>query len=242
MRCRDQPFLTAEWRHLAMLNYLVEPALLRPWIPAGTELDVWQGKTYASLVGFLFLQTRVCNISIPFHRNFEEVNLRFYVRRHAGHEERRGVVFIKEIVPRRAIALTARALYGERYIAARMAHQLRPGPDGELQNVTYSWWMHGQENRVRVSVVGPPALTAPGSEAEFITEHYWGYVQRAGGKTTEYQVHHPRWRVRTVTSTGVEGGLAGTYGPAWGAILQAPPTSAYLVEGSSVDVSWGVSL
>ena len=242
MNFRKPPFLTAEWRHLAMLNFLVDPALLQPLVPAGTELDVWQGKTYASLVGFLFLQTRVCGLPIPFHRNFEEINVRFYVRRRVGHEERRGVVFVKELVPRFAIALVARTLYGERYLSTRMTHHVAAGPTGEPSAVSYAWWMHGQENKISVSAVGPATATAPGSEAEYITEHYWGYAQRPGGRTTEYHVRHPRWRVRTATSTRVEGDLTGTYGPVWSAILQTPPVSAFLVEGSPVDVSWGAPL
>ncbi len=75
------PFLTAEWRHLAMLNYEIDPVILRPFVPSGTELDSWNGKTYVSIVGFLFLKTRVRGLAIPFHQNFEEINLRFYVRR-----------------------------------------------------------------------------------------------------------------------------------------------------------------
>lgn len=239
MSLRDQPFLTAEWRHLAMLNYHVDPSLLHSLVPAGTELDDWRGNYYASLVGFLFLKTRVCGIGIPFHRDFEEVNLRFYVRRKAGHEWRRGVVFVKEIVPRFAIALTARAAYGERYVSARMAHQHTPGPNGEPRNVSYSWWLRGRETKMSLAAEGAPAVTDPGREAEFITEHYWGYVQHRDGKTTEYQVHHPRWRVRAATTARVEGDVIGTYGPAWATILQAPPASACLVEGSAVDVSWG---
>ncbi len=74
-------FLTAEWRHLAMLSYEIDPELLQPLVPRGTDLDTWQGRTYVSVVGFLFLRTRVLGIPVPFHRNFEEVNLRFYVRR-----------------------------------------------------------------------------------------------------------------------------------------------------------------
>src|SRR5579864_4477520 len=107
-------FLTAEWRNLAMLNYEIDPNLLREYVPAGVELDQWNGHTFMSLVGFSFLNTKVLGLPIPFHRNFEEVNLRFYVRRNTRNEIRRGVVFIKEIVPRWAIAFVARSVYGER--------------------------------------------------------------------------------------------------------------------------------
>lgn len=239
---RTRPFLSAEWRHLAMLNYAVDPMRLQPLVPAGTELDPWQGRTYASVVAFLFLDTRVGGIGIPFHRNFEEVNLRFYVRRKVGPDWRRGVVFVKELVPRFAIALTARLLYGERYISTRMAHRIHPGATGTPASVSYSWWRHGRENRVDLSGLAATVPIAPGSEAEFITEHYWGYAQRANGMTTEYQVHHPRWRVATATSGTLSGDVAATYGAAWADTLQTPPLSAFLAEGSAVDVSWGAPL
>ncbi|MDE0204502.1 MAG: DUF2071 domain-containing protein, partial [Candidatus Tectomicrobia bacterium] len=99
-------FLSANWRHLVMVNYEVDPNLLRSWLPAGVELDTWQGRTLASVVGFEFLATRVLGVQVPGHQDFHEVNLRFYVRRRVGGGWRRGVVFVKELVPRRAIAWT----------------------------------------------------------------------------------------------------------------------------------------
>src|SRR6478735_605434 len=120
-----RPFLRAEWRSLVMLNYEVAPEVLTPWLPAGTELDQWHGRTLMSMVGFRFLQTRVLGITIPFHENFPEVNLRFYVRRNCGGTWRRGVVFVREIVPRRAIAGVAQLLYGERYVRCPMRHSVQ---------------------------------------------------------------------------------------------------------------------
>ena len=112
----SRSFLTAEWRHLAMLNFAVDPKLLEPLIPPGTELDFHDGETFVSVVGFMFLRTRLVGLPIPFHRNFEEVNLRFYVRRRAPEGWRRGVVFVRELVPRRAIAFVARVFYDEPYL------------------------------------------------------------------------------------------------------------------------------
>ncbi|HTO08358.1 MAG TPA: DUF2071 domain-containing protein, partial [Myxococcota bacterium] len=119
-------FLTAEWRDLAMLNYEIDPAVLEPRVPAGTELDAWSGRTFVSVVGFRFLRTRVLGVPVPYHVDFDEVNLRFYVRRKSGADWRRGVVFVKEIVPRRAIALVARVAYAENYVAHPMRHSIRP--------------------------------------------------------------------------------------------------------------------
>jgi uncharacterized protein len=151
-------FLTAEWRHLAMLNFVIDPATIEPFVPQGTELDAWQGKTFVSLVAFLFLNTRVLGIAVPFHRNFEEVNLRLYVRRKVEGSWRRGVVFVKEVVPRRAIAWTARALYGENYVAAPMGHNIQSDGShpGAARLVSYWWKIAGRENRVELSIEGEP--------------------------------------------------------------------------------------
>jgi uncharacterized protein YqjF (DUF2071 family) len=233
----ERPFLTAQWRHLAMLNFAIDPQIVRPLVPVGTELDTWCGRTLVSIVGFLFVDTRVLGYSIPNHRDFEEVNLRFYVRRRADEGWRRGVVFVKEIVPRAAIALAARLLYGENYVALRMQHRIAEGPGAN--GVSYSWWLHGREHRIEMSVAGPVDDVDEGSEAAFITDHYWGYAGRGGTGTTEYRVEHPRWRVSPVTSARLQCDVGALYGSRFAAALEAPPTSAFLAEGSEVAVFKG---
>ena len=226
-----------------MVNFDVDPRVLKPLVPTGTELDDWNGRSFVSLVGFLFLKTRVLGAAIPCHRDFEEVNLRFYVRRRAVDGWRRAVVFVKEIVPRRAIALTARALYGERYVALPMGHRIEQHDCvGEPRAVSYSWWLRGRENRVGVSVNGEFCEVAEGSDVEFITEHYWGYARRRGGRTTEYRVDHPRWRVRAATDTEIDCDAAALYGDQFVDSLRHRPASAFLAEGSEVMVFRGTTL
>ena len=234
-------FLTAEWRWLAMLNYEVPPALLRPLVPAGTELDEWGGVTYASVVGFMFLRTRVLGIPIPFHRDFEELNLRFYVRRKGPEGWRRGVVFVKEIVPRFAIAAVARWVYNENYAALPMRHRNEVGPETG-GSVEYGWRHRGRWCALRASVAGPSAPAAEGSEAEFITEHYWGYARQRDGGTVEYQVEHPRWKVWRAESATLDCDVATLYGPAFAECLSAPPRSALLADGSPIVVRKGARI
>lgn len=236
--CPDRPpFLTAEWRQLAMLNYRVEPAVLAPWLPAGTELDPWQGETLVSLVGFRFLNTRVRGLPVPWHRHFEEVNLRFYVRRRAAGTWRRGVVFIRELVPRTMIALIARRLYEEPYLALPMSHRIAPG--AVPRHVEYGWTYRGTACHLRVDTAGDWRPLVPGEEAEFITEHYWGYTKRRDGSTSEYEVAHPPWRVAEVTSAGFDCDVGGLYGDCFREVLTGPPASALLAEGSPVTVYQG---
>jgi uncharacterized protein len=233
-------FLTAEWRKLAMINYEIDPAVLLKYKPRGTELDDWQGKSFISIVGFLFQKTRVFGLPIPYHRNFEEVNLRFYVRYLGDAGWRRGVVFIKEIVPRQAIATSARLFYNENYAARRMKNRI--DWDGSTFTVEYSWLELESWNRLKVKTTGEPQSLVPGSEEEFITEHYWGYSAQSDGGCLEYQVEHPPWRVWQVSDARFQCDIEQVYGRQFLEYLQAEPRSAFLAEGSPVTVRRGVRI
>lgn len=240
MATKQRPgrFLSAEWRYLAMLNYEINPAILEPHLPPGTELDLWQDKTLVSIVGFLFLNTRVLGIPIPFHTNFEEVNLRFYVRRKSEEGWRRGVVFVKEIVPKWAIAFVARVLYNESYAAMPMRHVIDRAETG--LSVEYGWHFDQRWHHLRVKTKGAPQSLVPDSEEAFITEHYWGYARQKDGSGVEYGVEHPQWQVWPVGEHEFVCDVAGLYGPPFVATLQAEPSSAFLAEGSAVTVRKGM--
>jgi uncharacterized protein len=232
-------FLSAEWRDLVMLNYEVDPMLLKEYVPRGTELDSFQGKTYVSLVGFRFLRTKLFGfVPIPFHANFDEVNLLFYVRRRDGETVRRGVVFIREIVPKRAIALVARTVYGENYTRHPMRHSIHTDEMGAV-TADYSWKLSCMWCQIRCSAAGTPFLPAEGSLEQFITEHYWGYAAQRRGGTIEYQVTHVPWLVWKCTGAGFEGDGAALYGHGFGMRLRGPPDCAFIADGSSVQVLMG---
>lgn len=229
-------FLQAEWRYLAMINYEIDPGILLPLVPRGTELDAWDNRTFVSVVGFLFLKTCVLGLPIPFHRNFEEINLRFYVRRRGPEGWRRGVVFIKEIVPRWAIATVARLVYNENYVARPMRHRIEP------ERIAYEWYEREEWNRICVKTTGVPENLVAGSEAEFITEHYWGYAAQPDGGTIEYRVEHPRWRVWQARDAAFECDVERVYGAQFVGALTAKPSSGFVAKGSAIVVRKGVKL
>jgi uncharacterized protein YqjF (DUF2071 family) len=198
---RHRAFLTAEWRYLVMLNYAVSPELLGPLVPRGTTLDLWGGTALMSVVGFRFLRTRVFGVPVPFHRDFDEVNVRFYVRRHMSDGEiRRGVVFIRELVPRAAIAVVARLLYNEPYRTLSMNSVVPAIPIDAPGRITYGWRGETAAQEVGATAIGTPRLPVADSEEEFVTRHYWGYTRQRDGGTAEYEVRPAPCRVWDVTA------------------------------------------
>jgi len=236
-------FLTAEWRKLIMAQYVVKPKRLMPYLPGGLEFDLFEGRCYVSLVAFLFDRVRLKGLPIPFHTQFEEINLRFYVkRREPDGSVKRGVVFIREFVPRRAIAFVARRFYEEPYTAIPTSHRIESHP-GNLF-VEYSWNLGGRSHSIAVNANPTPIDIAPGSEEEFITEHYWGYTKRADDSTSAYEVRHQRWQTYKLHGEkyriAVDMGIL--YGPAFAFLTDEWVTSVLLAEGSAVSVLSGFRL
>ncbi|RIV22457.1 DUF2071 domain-containing protein [Fibrisoma montanum] len=232
---KKRTFLTAQWRKLLMLNYEVDPAVLKPHLPPATELDLWEGKALVSMVGFLFLNTRVLGIKWPWHVNFEEVNLRFYVRHYDGTQWKRGTVFISEIVPKPAIALIANTLYNEHYRAMPMRHQVTALTDGR-QQLRFEWRSKGHWNKLGATVSNELHDLTPGSAEAFIFEHYWGYNALNETTTQEYQVEHVPWQIATVSDAFFEADVASLYGDAFVPYLTVAPYSVFYAEGSNVSV------
>jgi uncharacterized protein len=235
-------FLTAEWRYLAMLNYRVPAEWLTPFVPTGTELDLWDGAAYVSLVGFHFRNTRLLGLPIPFHQTFEEVNLRFYVRRTVSGEVRRGVTFLRELVPLPAIAFVAQLSYNEPYRALSMRHRIDVTPPNETPSlVEYAWKRASSWNRIRVEPNGTALPIEPDSEEEFIAHHFWGYTRQRDGSTVEYEVRHPSWRVWKLRTADLDDDASVFDAPFAGALRRAPH-SAFLADGSAVSVHFPVRL
>jgi len=221
-----------------ILNYEVNRGILEDYVPPGTVLDSFDGRTYISLVAFQFRNTKLFgSLAIPFHADFDEVNLRFYVRRNAGNEDRRGVVFIAEIVPKWAVAKIARLAYGENYVCLPMKHGV--DMDGATKTAEYGWKLNGAWCRLYAQTSAAPAHASEGSLEQFITEHYWGYSAKRNGDALEYHVSHVPWNVWTSSAAGFEGDASSLYGLELGKVLRRRPDSAFIADGSPVIVSTG---
>lgn len=221
-----------------MLNYEVAPEILTPYLPPATELDFWQGKALVSMVGFMFYDTRVMGIKWPLHVNFEEVNLRFYVKHFDGKEWKRGAVFISEIVPKAIIAFIANNLYKEHYRALPMRHLQVPVDEDHTQ-FTYEWKLKERWNRLGATVSNKFEDIKQGSQEEFILEHYWGYNKLTDTKTMQYQVEHVSWQVAKVNECIFEADIAKLYGKEFLPFLNQKPYSAFFANGSDINVRIG---
>jgi len=218
-----------------MLNYEVDPEILKPYLPEATVLDLWEGKALVSMVGFLFKDTRVFGVKWPFHINFEEVNLRFYVRYFDGTDWKRGAVFISEIVPKPIIAITANVIYNEPYRTMPMRHSITQ-TDTDHIAYSYEWKLKGKWNRLSAVVNNVKTEIKPGSAEEFIFEHYWGYNKLRNGKTMEYAVEHISWQINEVKSAVFDADIKELYGEAFMPYLSVKPYSAFFADGSDIVV------
>ena len=227
-------FLNAEWRKLAIANYIVDKNLLTKYVPSGTELDLWNGKCYLSLMGFMFVNTKMLGVKIPFHVNFEEVNLRFYVKRLENGEWKRGVVFIKEIVSKWALTFVANTAYKEHYETLPMTHSWNT--ENDIRTVEYKWKKLGKWNSMSVTASIDKFEIAANSETEFITEHYWGYAKVTDKKTNEYEVTHPKWEAYKVTDFKIDVDYGAVYGSEFEIVNSMEPASVMLTEGSEITV------
>ncbi|MDN4014811.1 DUF2071 domain-containing protein [Chryseobacterium gambrini] len=225
-------FLKAEWRKLAIINYEIKPEILQKYLPKGTELDFYKGKCYVSVVGFMFLNTKLLGLPIPFHRNFEEVNLRFYVKKKEGNDWKRGVVFIKEIVPKPALSFVANSVYKENYKTMPMKNIIHQ-KDQELL-IKYSW-KDKEWHSIEISAESEPLKMENNSEFEFITEHYYGFTKKEN-KTSEYQVCHPKWDYYLIKNYQLEIDFQKVYGNDFECLNHRNPISVMLAEGSEIEV------
>ena len=227
-------FLRAEWRRLAFANYIIDKKLIEKYVPVGTELDLWDGKCYISLVGFMFINTRLLGIKIPFHNNFEEVNLRFYVKRNENGKWKRGVVFIKEFVPKRALTFVANTVYNENYETLVMEHYW--SSEKNRRTVQYRWKKSGNWNSIKIDAGIKKFKIESNSESEFITEHYWGYVKVNQTKTNEYEVTHPKWELYHINDYQIDVDFKTAYGKEFKFLNSVKPSSVMLAEGSEITV------
>ncbi len=232
-----QTFLTAEWRKLLMINYVIDEKVLLPYLPYGTEIDYFQDRCYISLVGFMFLNTKVKGIRVPCHADFEEINLRFYVRYYDKGIWKRGVVFIKEIVPKPALAFIANRFYKEHYESLPMRHAWKQEKD--LLTIQYEWKKNAQWNTIAATIYPQLQPLQPESEEEFIAEHYWGYTRLKENCSSEYGVEHPTWGYYTTKNHTVSVDFGTTYGANFSFLQSLQPYSVFVAEGSPVIVRAG---
>jgi uncharacterized protein YqjF (DUF2071 family) len=229
-------FLKAKWENIIMANYQIEPELLLPFLPKGVSLDLHQGKAYVSLVGFLFKNTKLFNVPIPFFGSFEEINLRFYVVKKEGNELKRGVVFINATIPYRLVAWIANKLYKENYTVVPTKHQLISS--SETNHIKFEWLLQKKWNSIAVDFDSKAESMKTDSLEKFIYEHYYGYTKINELQTEEYQLKHPSWKTHKITNYKIDCDFEAMYGKSFSILNQTQPSAVFIAEGSDVAIYW----
>ncbi len=229
-------FLRAKWQNIIMANYAVDPAVLLPYLPKGVALDTYEGNTYVSLVGFLFKDTSIFNIPIPILGTFEEINLRFYVKRKIENEMRKGVVFVNETVPNEIVAKVANKLYKEHYTAVPTKHNWTKN-EHELE-ITYQLKFNEIWNSIKVKALTEEISMQKGSIEEYIYDHYYGYTKADASQSIEYKINHPSWQIHPVVDYDIKFNFSAFYGSNFSVLDNIKPQSVMLASGSEISVDW----
>ena len=229
-------FLKANWENIVMANYEIAPEILSKYLPKGIELDLYNGKAYISLVGFMFKNTKIFNVPIFKLGTFEEINLRFYVSRKVGNETRRGVVFINETVPYKAVAWLANALYKEHYTTIPTRHQW--DFTNQTKEIKYEWLVNKKWNSIEISAKKDKNIMLENSFESFIFEHYYGYTKYNKSTTQEYQIAHPSWLINEILTSKIDCDFEAMYGKDFAILNATQPTSVFLAEGSAIEINW----
>lgn len=218
-----------------MANYEIEPSILEPYLPKGVELDFFNNKTYVSLVGFMFKKTRLFGVPIPFFGSFEEINLRFYVRKVENRKIKKGVVFINETVPFKIVALLANKLYKEHYISIPTKNTISIT---EHKNINYEWKVNNKWNSIAVKSDTDKYKIEQGTIEEYIFERYFGFTKLSNFSSQEYKINHPKWMINKIHETHIDCDFRTMYGDAFLGLNYQKPDSVLLAEGSQVSVNW----
>lgn len=226
-------FLTTEWRNLALANYEVDPSILKPYLPAGTELDINGGKCFVTLIGFVFANLRIAGLKIPAFQKFEEVNVRFYVKHTSGNEERPGVVFLREMANRHLLTLFANSVFFENYRTVSMKHDIITG--SEFLHTAYSWKMDQLWQTFSVESGKEPKPVDEGSEEDYIIHRYFAYSAIDDNRTIEHRISHPRWNIYPVKNVDVKADFGWIINDDFRFLNQQQPYSVLLADGSPVE-------
>lgn len=226
--------LRAEWNNIIMANYAVPKELLLPYVPYKTELDFFESETYVTLAGFMFLNTQMLGFDIPFHSNFEEVTLRFYVKSTRGLAAKRGVVFIKEIVPKYAITLLANTVFGQNYMTLKMKsfHQ----DMGDHMETAYEWKHLDKWNKLTAKAGKRSTPIRQNRFNEFIADHYYGFRKNGETKTYQYEVEHELWETFNVIDYSVNCDFGSLFGNEFSILNKEKPKSVFMLKGSEIRI------
>jgi uncharacterized protein len=177
------------WTDLAFLHWPVDPDVVAPYLPRGTEPDVIDGVTYVGLIPF-HMRGAGAGRGHPteYLGDFLETNVRLYS---VDATDRHGVVFRSLEASRLATVLAARWGYRLPYVWSRMRVE-RYGDVWTWSSVR-RWPHRGLRTQIAIRV---GAVVAPTPLDIWLTAR-WGLHHRVAGRTIWTPNEHEAWPLRT---------------------------------------------
>jgi uncharacterized protein len=189
------------WRHLGFLHWPVDTDAIARLLPAGLEVDTFDGVAYVGIIPFTIPLSTSAMRAIPVAPAFHELNLRTYVHR-GGRDP--GVWFFSLDAASRLAVWGARFGYRLPYFHARMSMAVT----GET-TVSYESRRASQRADLscRYAPSGPAAPAAVGTLEFFLIERYLLYASN-GRELRSARVHHIPYPVQPATAEDVHETLA----------------------------------
>lgn len=225
-------FMEQHWSDLLLLHWPISPKVLRPTIPDDLELDLFEGQAWASVVGFHLSGLRMRPIRwIPW-KDFDEVNLRTYVKTSDG---KRGVWFHSLDSTDMFAVLGARILYGLAYRPAKITRSL------SKQAISYQSYTNRLFKKVPARIdaqldksVGTSKIAREPLD-RFLLERYRFWARRkVGERSSSAQIRHRPYDAMRLQKAEYKGGLFSAFE------LPEPkvsPAVAHYCQGFSVEAS-----
>jgi len=215
--------LTQSWTQLTYLHWPYDPAVVRPFLPAGVMPDVMEGSTWVGLIPFAMRRVGVVGLpDLPYVSNFLETNVRLYGVDERG---RRSVVFLSLEADRLLAVVAARVGYRLPYMWSSMALHQR----NDVLTYATRRRFGGARSLIRVRVGAE--ITADPLE-HFLTAR-WGLHSRWYGGTAFAPIAHEPWPLRRAELLELDDGLITATG------LPAPAGAPRVLHSAGVTVRIG---
>lgn len=232
-----RPIVRMAWRDLLFLHWPVDANTVQRLLPAGLEIDTYDGSAWVGLIPFRMPVVRAFGLTIPGAGSVLECNVRTYVR--CGIET--GVWFFSLDANSISAVYSARTIFRLNYRHSRISTN-RDSDRFEyvVERRDHHRRSHIGQRSARSSNGGDsqqPAMRCvwdigaampsakPGELEHFLTERYALFTIGRGGRLLVSRIHHESWRLREARIVELNDSLIEAAGVDIGGARASEPTA-----------------